>query len=132
MDQLSEIFLKYDYAEAKDLCKQFLTTVVALLVFSFTFGEKIINAPAASRRIKRTLLCSWCALMASIIACGTGLAYISVAAGRVVYGQRTDYEYIGTVALGWIGVAGALFTVGLLLMLIAAAVSVWRSPTISN
>jgi hypothetical protein len=31
-DSPAEMFMKYDYAEAKDLCKQFLTTAVAVLV----------------------------------------------------------------------------------------------------
>jgi hypothetical protein len=42
-DAFFETFLKYDYAETKDLAKDFLTLVSAILVFSLTFAEKIVN-----------------------------------------------------------------------------------------
>jgi hypothetical protein len=37
MDQVTKDFLTYDYAEAKDLAKSFLTLIAAILVFSITF-----------------------------------------------------------------------------------------------
>jgi hypothetical protein len=56
MNDLAGLFLKYDYAEAKDLSKQFLTTVTAVLVFSLTFADKIINFSQASRVSRRFLI----------------------------------------------------------------------------
>jgi len=50
MNQLNDMFMRYDYAEAKDLCKHFLTTVIAVLVFSLTFADKIVNFAAAQDR----------------------------------------------------------------------------------
>jgi hypothetical protein len=41
--QFRQDFLKYDYAETKDLSKSFLTLVAAILVFSLTFSEKIVD-----------------------------------------------------------------------------------------
>ena len=64
--------------------------------------------------------------MAAIVAAGIELAYISVGAGRIVYGQRTDYEHVATVTLVWIAVAGTLFVLGLLLMLVTVAMSICR------
>src|SRR5687767_2944902 len=54
-DELAQLFLKYDYPETKDLCKQFLTLVVAVLVFSLTFSEKIADFPRASNTTKALL-----------------------------------------------------------------------------
>src|SRR5690242_17015160 len=123
MDDLAEKFLKYDYAEAKDLCKQFLTIVITVLVFSATFAEKIISFNSASNISKLLLMASWASMTVSIINCGIGLAYITIMAGRVVYNQRSDFEHIASVALVWIASAGILFIIGLVLMIVAAAVS---------
>lgn len=62
--------------------------------------------------------------MLAIIACGTGLAYITIGAGRVVYGERTDFEHIANVTICWVGFAGFAFVVGLLLLLFTVALSV--------
>jgi len=37
--------MKYDYAETKDLCKEFLTLVSGVPVFSVTFAEKSLLSP---------------------------------------------------------------------------------------
>lgn len=129
---LLSTFLKYDYAEAKELCKQFLTTVVAVLVISLTFAEKIIGvgvnkSSGTLYTPKLFLLGVWTSFVLSIITCGIGLAYITVAAGRVVYRERSDFECISNVTLVWIGFAGFSFIVGLISLLIAAGVAVWGS-----
>ena len=43
MDDYIKDFLTYDYAEAKDLAKAFLTLISVILVFSITFSDKVIN-----------------------------------------------------------------------------------------
>lgn len=43
IDEKAELYLKYDYTETEDLCKHFITVVVAVLVFSLTLAEKIIT-----------------------------------------------------------------------------------------
>jgi hypothetical protein len=126
MDSDAELFMKYDYPEAKDLCKHFLTTVVAVLVFSLTFAEKIIDFKTATPLAKYSLLGGWCAFMLAIILSGIGLAYITVAAGRIVYQERTDPLHVPTVTLGWMSTAGGFFVLGLCLFLVAVASSAFQ------
>jgi hypothetical protein len=98
-------------------------------VLSLAFAEKIIPLEIAPPMTKLTLVASWGALMVAIITCGIGLGFISVAAGRIVYAQRTDYEHVANVTLAWVGSAGVLFIVGLVLMLITACATLWRGGT---
>ena len=121
METPRELFLKHDYAEAKDLCKQFLTLNVAVVVFSLTFSDKVVEFAKASQFSKVLLVSSWSCLLASIVGCGISLAYISVAAGRVVYNERSDYQGISERTLIGIGLSGAIFVAGLLLLALAAA-----------
>jgi hypothetical protein len=60
-----ELFLKYNYPETKDLCKQFLTLVVAVLVFSLTLSEKIIQFQQASFFAKLLLGVAWSSMLIS-------------------------------------------------------------------
>ena len=127
---LSKAFLKYDYAESKELCKHFLTTIIAVLVISLIFAGKIVGFGKVidvSRVSKFCLLGGWASFMLAIITCGIGLACITVAAGRVVYGERSDHEYISSITMGWIGLSGLSFIFGLVSLLIAAGVAVWES-----
>src|SRR4051812_42403465 len=39
----AKLFIDRDYSEAKDLSKAFLTLLVAVLIASITFSEKIVN-----------------------------------------------------------------------------------------
>ena len=72
----AEVFLKFDYAEVKDLCKHFLTLISAILVFSVTFSEKIINIERATLVTKVFAFASWGPLALSLLSCGGGLAFI--------------------------------------------------------
>jgi hypothetical protein len=121
MDSARDLFLKYDYVEAKDLCKQFLTVNIGVVVFSLTFAEKVVGFNAGSRLSKLLLVSSWCCLLASIIICGTSLAYMSLGAGRVVYGERCDFQNISERTLVGVAFAGGMFVLGLLLLAGAAA-----------
>jgi hypothetical protein len=66
-------FITYDYSEAKDLAKSFLTLISAILVFSITFSEKIISFQNAARRRRIFLVICWICLMVSIIGCGLSI-----------------------------------------------------------
>ena len=48
MDPSIKDFLAYDYMEAKDMAKAFLTLVSAILVGTITFSEKIVNFETAT------------------------------------------------------------------------------------
>ena len=124
METPRELFLKYDYVEAKDLCKQFLTVNVTVVVFSLTFSDKVVVFASAPQSSRLLLVVSWSCLLASIIGCGISLAYISLAAGRVVYNERSDYQRISVRALVGIAVSGVVFVAGLVLLSLTAALTV--------
>jgi hypothetical protein len=63
-------FLTYDYAETKDLGKAFLTLISAVLVFSMTFSDKVIDFPRAGRGARLTLFVGWACFALAIIICG--------------------------------------------------------------
>jgi hypothetical protein len=121
VDSDRDLFLKYDYVEAKDLCKQFLTINVSVVVFSLTFAANVIDFANVSRLSRILLVCSWSCLLASIITCGLSLAYISLAAGRVVYNERSDYQHISERTLGGVVISGSIFVIGLILLAAATA-----------
>jgi len=77
LPESSEMFLKYDYAETKDLCKHFLTLVTAVL----TFSEKIVDYRNATPLAKYLLLARRIMFLVAIIACGVGLVYMCLAGG---------------------------------------------------
>lgn len=118
-----EMFLKYDYAETKDLCSKFLTLVSALLVFSLTFSEKIIGYPSAQRWSKSFILVTWCLMLAAIITCGIGLTIDVLAAGQARYGSD-NYVPLSQSAYRWILVAAFSFSASLITLIIAGAISV--------
>ncbi len=118
----SDLFLKYNYAETKDMCKQFLTLVSAILVTSLTFSDKIINFQLASPIAKWLIILAWSSLLFAIIFCGLGLLYITIAAGNAAFGGST-YNLTAYKSYKLIVLAGVCFVLGLL-MLIATAIVV--------
>lgn len=72
-------FVKYGYPEIKSLSIQFLTLVTAILVFSITFSEKIINYNQTKNSIRLTLTLGWTFLILAIVTNGIGLAYNALA-----------------------------------------------------
>jgi hypothetical protein len=125
LDQRAEAYLKYDYTETKDLCKHFITVIVAVLVFSLTLAEKIINFKEATRFAKMLLFFSWGVMILSIITCGIGLCYNSLAGGRAAAGLK-DYKRIAPTAYIWIFIAGICFVLGLILLIGSAAAPIFK------
>lgn len=121
----SELFLKYDYPETKDMCKQFLTLASAILVVSLTFSEKIIDFSTASTTTKWLIITAWSFLLLSIISCGIGLLLITVAGGDAVY-AKVNYLSIAYQSYKAIIVAGISFVTGLLLLIGAAISSMYK------
>jgi len=124
METARELFLKHDYSEAKDLCKQFLTLNVGVIVFSLSFADKVIEFSKTSEITRVVLLSSWSCLLASLVGCGIALAYISLAAGQVVYGERKDFQSISVRTIVGVVIAGALFVLGLIALAFASAKAV--------
>lgn len=115
-----ELFLKYAYTETKDLCKHFITVVVAALVFSLTLADKVVNFAQATRTTKAMLLSAWCFMILSIITCGIGLCYNSLAGGRAA-SNVDGYMDIAYTGYKWVFVAGICFVLGLILLIASAA-----------
>lgn len=111
---LPEMFLKYDYPETKDMCKQFLTLITTVLVISLTFSEKIVKFESASNTSKWLIICSWASFLLAIILCGLGLLFVTMAAGEAVYNGTKNDRQINS-AYTMIVAAGGLFILGLML-----------------
>lgn len=122
-DRDSSLFLKYNYAETKDFCKQFLTLVVAVLVFSLTFSEKVVGFSGASTSARLSLALAWVSMLFAIVSCGVGLTYMALAGGDAVYARR-NYKGLARRAYKLIVIAGGAFVVGLVLLIVAAIIAV--------
>jgi hypothetical protein len=112
-------FVKYDFAITQDLCKQFITVVTGVLVFSLTFSEKIVNFASAKKPMRILLAIAWASMLFAIIACGLGLTYICIAGGQAVYGGG-DYPSVAWTSYKWITAAGVSFIVGLTSLILVA------------
>lgn len=71
----AEKFIKYGYPEIKTLSIQFLTLLTAILIFSLTFSEKIVNYNQSKKSIRIILVAGWTLLIMAIISDGIGLAF---------------------------------------------------------
>ncbi len=123
---LSEVekFLKYDYAETRDLLKAFITLISATLVFSLTFSDKIAIMDRTKPLIRQFIFAAWTSFFAALALAGGGVVSIAAAAGCVLYGA-VPFVTCGTwtfAMLSWVSglAAGALYTIGLLLLVLAA------------
>jgi len=121
---LAALFLKYDYAETKDFAKSFLTLASGILVFSIAFSEKVVDVRVATFKARLAMAIAWVALILSIVACGVALCFLSLAAGEAVYGG--NFEVTAFSSYKWITLAGVLFVTGLLSMVTAAVISLFR------
>jgi hypothetical protein len=119
-----EMFLKYDYAETKDLLKTFITLISATLVLSITLSEKIVDVHKANSRVKKMMVLSWSFYVLALVGCGASMCFIAVEAGCVLYGgvPFIQCRYGMYAMTSWILVvlSGTAYVVGLLLMLLSA------------
>jgi len=111
----SEMFLKYDYPETKDMCKQFLTLITTVLVISLTFSDKIVGFNNASITAKWLVISSWTSFLLAIIFCGLGLLFVTMAAGEAAYGRTKNLKRVNR-AYKMIVTAGGFFILGLVLL----------------
>jgi hypothetical protein len=125
----AELFMKYDYAESKDLCKEFLTLVSGVLVFSVTFAEKIIAFSDHRSRGRWTLFGSWISLIVALILGGIGLALLGMAADVAVHAPDLSrillLENRSVLFMFW---GGVFFVLGLILIVFAGALSMFARP----
>lgn len=123
LENSSELFLKYDYPETKDMCKHFLTLSSSILAITLTFSDKIVNFVGATNMTKWLVALALVILLLSIIACGIGLLLITVAAGKAVYEQK-NYSQIAQKSYRCIILAGILFIMGLLFLIITTILKI--------
>ena len=124
----SQMFLKYDYPETKEMCKQFLTLLTTVLVITLTFSEKIVKFEDASKVSKWLIISSWTSFLLAIISCGLGLLFITMAAGKAAYQGIKNYSQI-TSAYIMIIVAGGLFILGLILIISTSITTTYSNNT---
>ena len=113
----AEKFLKFDFAETKDLCKQFLTLVSGILVFSVTFSQKFVAGTASAP--PNMLVASWFLFILAIILSGGALWLMFIAGSRATHNPtdvsaRSLLRRISYLALN---VAGIFFVVGMVLLI---------------
>ena len=120
IDSQAAEFIKYDFAITEDLCKQFITVVTGVLVFSLTFSDKIVNFSSTKKYIRVLLGLSWASMLLAIIACGLGLTYICMAGGQAVYQPNGGYELTAWTSYKWITAAGVSFITGLVSLIMVA------------
>jgi ABC-type Fe3+ transport system permease subunit len=115
----AELFLKYNYTETKDLCLHFLTLITAVLVFSLNFSEKVFDFQNSSKKSRLIVIIGWCLFLLSIILCGLGLVFNSIAGGDAVYAQK-DYMIWAQYSYLSILLSGTFFVLGLCLTMVSA------------
>jgi hypothetical protein len=124
----AETFMKYDYAEMKDLLKTFITLVSSTLVLSLTFSDKIIKYETALRKQKQLLIISWSLMLFALTMAGISLVLIACAAGKIIYGSIPflDWDHW---SLAWLSVAfGLVAGSGYVISLTALMMAVIRTP----
>lgn len=130
MSEAAELFLKYDYAETRDLLKTFISLISATLVLSVAFADRILAARNPNRLGRKLLILCWVSLVASLIAAGIALCSIAAAAGAVLYGSipvlNYNYWTFALTSWGFVIVAGLCFIGGLILMVMATIKSTLR------
>jgi hypothetical protein len=117
--EFSAKFLGFDYPETKDLCKQFLTLISGLLVFSVTFGDKYVGQ--APFYCKLLLVTSWFFLLLAIIGAGLGLYEIFVAGQYASHHPEkgTSRDRPWRISFAAMNCAGISFVVGLVLLILS-------------
>jgi hypothetical protein len=118
------LFLNEDYAESKDLAKTFLTLLSAILVTSVAFSEKVVDVNNAKLLPLAAIVGCWALLLVAIIACGTGLAFMSTIAGFAAYNPEFDYIKLEEKAVILFIGAGLAFVFALLALIVAGIASI--------
>src|SRR3989338_6161900 len=88
MDVTPELFLKYHFAEAKDLLKSFITLISATLVLSIAFAEKIVDFHNSNKIAKVFLFVCWTLLILALVIAGISICYLALSGGEALYGNR--------------------------------------------
>jgi hypothetical protein len=115
---LPDLFLKFDYPEARELAKAFLGLNTAILVFSLTFADRVVGLAPGYRPAKVALIGAWSVFLLAVAIIGIAIIGLALAGARAVYGG--DFEGQAARAYLLLVSAGLLFVVGLSAMIAAA------------
>jgi hypothetical protein len=133
MDEATELFLRFDYGETRDLLKAFVTLISGSIVLSISFHDRVVTA-AAGPRARRLMLWTWSLMFLALVTAGTALALSAAAAACVLYGPAafplvTCSAYgLGYGAWALILLAGTLFVASFGTMILAARLSLLGAP----
>jgi hypothetical protein len=121
----TEIFLGFHYNELKDLGKHFLTIVSAVLAFSVTFSERMVDFTKATPSQKALLISSWSFLIVAVVTAGTGI-YLNFiagarASGSIIKERKSDFKPLVRCTYRLYEIAGGCFVLSLILMATIAA-----------
>ena len=113
-------FLKFHYAEVKDLSKHFLTLITAVLTFSITMAEKFIEISTAAWYFKAAIVFCWFLFLCALASCGLGLYFIFLAgeqaSGSIIYKYKDDFKKFSQKSYICLDTAGILFVIGMIVL----------------
>ena len=116
-------FLKFQYVEIKDLSKQFLTVVAAVLALSVTFSEKIVNFTQAGTASRVLMMACWglCLFAFVLGGCAIFILYnVGVRAkDTVLYKTLHPYRLWLWRSYLCLDAAGIAFVLALILLVVA-------------
>jgi len=123
-------FLEFEYAEIKDISKQFLTVVAAVLALSVTFAEKIADFENASSCFRMLIVSAWVLNLFSFVLGGVAIFFVynagACAKNTLLYNQeKYPFRSLSNKAHGCLFIAGVLFVVALLLLVVSGITRVY-------
>jgi hypothetical protein len=128
LEETAKIFWWFHYAETKGLAKQFSTVVAAVLAFSLTFAEKVIDFQKARKLEKAFLIFSWLSFIVAILVGGASIVVEYNAGLLAVFEPKSialnrrlpDFMVLGMLSNWLLLIGGVAFVLGLLLLSLAA------------
>ena len=124
-ESAEDMFVKFHYAEVKDLAKQFLTLIAGTLVLTVSFSDKIVPLSGALPAQKWLLGICWLSLLASFVLAGLGIYTNYLAAeqarGALIYDYKTSFQSLAKRSYRFLDLAGVLFAASLCLLALTGA-----------
>lgn len=124
---------EFEWAEYKDLAKQFLTLIIGVLVLSVTFSEKIVDYQKASRWQKAAVVTTWASLIGALLCTGLSIWIMYQCALFAMYGHYSLRPNTGDVPeVDWayisINIGGLLFGFSLICIVATGMLTLFKRP----
>lgn len=120
---LTDLYLRYDFVETRDLAKAFLTLTSAILVFSTTFARQTVGMKAGFSPTKMAMMSAWSALLVAIAIAFLSIYAVIIAGGRAVHGGG-DVQLAATRAASLLVGASVLFILAMASLVAAGVLSI--------